>query len=134
MASASTNAKSWLLPVATAAYGYGLTKTNIPVALLGLGAVILFAFLDAHYLRLERAFRVLYRMATSGKVPVFEMNPAPYFNRPNSDEEDQRSENCKWGSVVWSWSLAGFYMPMVLVGGVIVWVLLPGKMFALFIC
>lgn len=127
MASSSASAKSWLLPVATVAYGYAITDRNVPVALLGLGAVILFGFLDAQYLRLERAFRVLYKKAAFGAVTVFDMNPSPYFNRPNGDEDDQRSENCRWSSVVWSWSLAGFYAPLVLAGGLILWVLLSSE-------
>ncbi len=48
MAAASSAAKGWLLPVVTAAYGYGLAK-HPGVVLLGIGAAVLFGFLDAHY-------------------------------------------------------------------------------------
>jgi hypothetical protein len=119
MASASSNAKSWLLPVVTATYGYALVKNAESVALLGIAAVIVFAMLDAQYLRQERAFRALYRDAVAGNVPLFELSPARYFNKPNGDEEDTRSESCKWRKVIWSWSLGGFYGPLGVVGAAV---------------
>jgi histidine triad (HIT) family protein len=119
MAGASANAKSWLLPVVTAAFGFCAVERELSIGLLGLGAVMLFAVVDAQYLRQERAFRALYRDAVSAHVPLFEMSPARYHNKPNADEEDKRAENCRWGAVIWSWSLAGFYLPMLIVGAVI---------------
>lgn len=116
MAGSSANAKSWLLPVVTAAFGFSLVEREFLVAILGLGAILLFAFLDAQYLRQERAFRALYRDAVGGRVPLFEISPASYYNKPNQDEDDKRAENCRWPDVIWSWSLAGFYGPMILVG------------------
>jgi hypothetical protein len=116
MAGSSASAKSWLLPVVTAAFGFSLVQREVFVGLLGLGSVLLFAFLDAQYLRQERAFRALYRDAAIGRIPVFEINPSRYYNGPNHDEDDHRSENCRWNKVIWSWSLAGFYGPMILVG------------------
>src|SRR5215217_3011348 len=53
MSTASTTTKSWLLPVITAAFGYALTKRADTVALLGVGAGVLFGFLDANYLKQE---------------------------------------------------------------------------------
>lgn len=121
MSAASSNAKSWLLPVAAATYGYGLIQKADSVALLGIASVVLFAFLDAQYLRQERGFRALYRDAVARTTVEFEMSPARYFNRPNGDREDGRSENCQWRKVIWSWSLAGFYGPLAAVGGAVVW-------------
>ena len=46
MSAASTSTKSWLLPVVTATYGYGMTQNAWSVIALGLGAVLLFMFLD----------------------------------------------------------------------------------------
>ncbi len=60
MSAASTSTKSWLLPVVTATYGYGMTQNAWSVIALGLGAVLLFMFLDAHYLDREKAYRALY--------------------------------------------------------------------------
>jgi len=116
MSSSSSTAKGWLLPVVTATYGYAASQRSAEVALLGMAAVGLFAFLDAHYLRQERAFRALYRAAVAGSVAVYEMNNGPYFRRPNGDDQDQREENCRWPVVIKSWALGGFYGPLLLVG------------------
>jgi histidine triad (HIT) family protein len=120
MASASSTAKGWLLPVVTATYGYALTQDDPQVAGLGLAAVLLFGTLDAHYLRQERAFRALYRAAVERRVPVYEMNSGRFFGKPNRDEDDERHENCKWRHVIFSWSVGGFYGPIVTLGGVLI--------------
>lgn len=111
MAGASSSSKSWLLPVVSAAYGYALTKNAESAAVVGIGATMLFAVLDAQYLRQERAFRALFRRAVEGSVPVYDMNNRAYYGKPNDDEEDTREENCRWPSVIFSWSLGGFYGP-----------------------
>lgn len=123
MATASSNAKSWLLPVVTAAYGYAVTQRADSVAFLGIVAVLLFAFLDANYLRKEQEYRVLYRVAAGlksssqeqGTVPLFSMDP------PNSGSPSEEGTGCRhklarvrhcWipGRCVWlSWSIAPFY-------------------------
>ena len=48
MSAASSSAKGWLLPVATATYGFALIQHSRAVALLGLAAVVLFMFLDVN--------------------------------------------------------------------------------------
>ena len=76
MSAASTSAKSWLLPVVTATYGYGMTQNAWSVIMLGLGAVVLFMFLDAHYLGQEKAYRALYDAVARDKgIPVFSLDP-----------------------------------------------------------
>ena len=119
MSTASSTSKSWLLPVVTAAYGYAVVQTQPGVALLGLLAVLVFAALDAHYLRLERAFRALFRRTVLGAVAPYEMNPRPYFRSSNGDADDLREENCRWSKVIWSWSIAGFYGAFAIAGFVI---------------
>lgn len=116
MASASSTAKGWLLPVVTAAYGYALTKSEWSVAGLGLLAAVLFGILDAHYLRQERAFRALYRSAVQAKVDVYEMNYTRFYGKRNNDPDDEREINCRWGKVIFSWTVGGFYGPVIVVG------------------
>ncbi len=116
MASASSTAKSWLLPVATAAYGYALTKHRPTVALLGVAAVLLFASLDAQYLRQERAFRALYKAAVDDDVDLYDMATNRYYGKANGDQNDTRQENCRMTRVLWSWSLGGFYLPLAVLG------------------
>lgn len=120
MSNASSTSKGWLLPVATAAYGYAVVQWSPGVAALGLLAVIIFATLDAHYLRLERAFRALFRRAADGLTAEFDMSPGPYFTAPAGNQADLRDESCGWGKVVWSWSIAGFYGAFAIAGVAIV--------------
>src|SRR5690606_25152330 len=76
MSAASSSTKSWLLPVVTATYGYGMTQNAWSVVALGLGAVLLFMFLDAHYLDREKAYRALYdAVARQQGVPLFSLDP-----------------------------------------------------------
>lgn len=116
MAAASSTTKAWLLPVITATYGYALVRCAFAVALLGLGAALVFGILDAHYLRQERAFRVLFRAIAGGSVGDYDMNANRYFHRPNGDGDDEREENCRWWCVIRSWAIGAFYGPLVAVG------------------
>src|SRR5690625_7464709 len=77
ISTASSTAKAWLLPVVTAAYGYALTQNAESVALLGDGATLLFAYLDANYLPQEKRFRSLYKNVTRGKhyIAAFSLQP-----------------------------------------------------------
>ncbi|MEE2036112.1 HIT domain-containing protein [Nocardiopsis sp. CT-R113] len=111
MSQASSSAKTWLLPIVTAAYGYAITRNAETVVLLGLGAVLVFGFLDANYLKQERAFRRLYdKVASGARIPHFSMNPslaAPDGNRVNywPDRED-----------ILSWAIAPVYGPLLAIG------------------
>lgn len=110
LASSSTAAKGWGLTVATAAFGFATTKATPVVAGLGFVVVIFFGILDSYYLREERLFRCLYDDARQGKVVVYSMNKNDY------------SSQCKRWSVIRSWSVLGFYGPLLLVGlGALVW-------------
>jgi hypothetical protein len=113
LASSSTAAKGWGLTVATAAFGFSATKAVPVVAGLGLVVVILFGVLDSYYLREERLFRYLYDDARRGQVEVYSMNKNDY------------SGKCMRRSVIRSWSVFGFYGPLLLVGlGALMWSIL----------
>src|SRR3954447_8192400 len=77
MSAASTTSKSWMMPIVTPTYGYALTKKAGAIALLGLAGVVLFAYLDANYLRQEKRFRRLYKAVAEGenRITVFSLNP-----------------------------------------------------------
>lgn len=121
---ASSSAKGWLLPVTTAAFGFALTQHLWPLALLGVVAVILFAYLDANYLRSEKAFRKLYNTVARAEriVPRFTLDPT------DADEPlaDGTPEKTRWQKLkqsylpewsVWrSWSIAPFYVAMLVLG------------------
>ena len=110
MAQASASAKTWLLPIVTATFGFALVQDQPIVALLGVVAALLFGLLDANYLKQERAFRGLYdRVAAGDELPQFAMNPtlAASEGRQNywPDAKD-----------LTSWSLAPFYLPLTIAG------------------
>ena len=125
MSAASSTAKSWLLPVVTATYGYALTQGVASVAVLGLGAVVLFAFLDANYLRQEKAYRRLYDTVARNtrEVTCFSLDPS------DADDPIQEAASTREKSVqvvrrwvpldraVWlSWSVAPFYGSLLIAG------------------
>lgn len=121
MSSASSSAKSWLLPVVTATYGYALTKHADSISALGIVATVVFATLDVQYLRQERAFRALYRAAAAGVVPLYDMNNARYYRRPSRSGVDTRETSCKLLAVLRSWSITCFYIPLVVTGIIVTW-------------
>ena len=113
MAQASTNAKSWLLPVVTAAYGYAASQHEPVVAYLGIAAAALFSYIDAEYLRRERAFICLYRAAARGAASGFDMSPNSYLKKTNGTKDP---DFCSFGSAYFSWSVGAFYVPIGVVG------------------
>lgn len=106
MAANSGLAKGWSLTVATAAYGYALTKPAWPVAVVGLLAIAMFGLVDANYLRQERLFRHLFDEARLERIDVYVMDTLAY----------RAADRCTWPSVVRSWSVRWFYGPIVLAG------------------
>lgn len=147
MSAASTSTKSWLLPVVTATYGYGMTQNAWSVIALGVGAVLLFMFLDAHYLDREKAYRALYDAVVRDKgIPRFSLDPRD-VDRCTRAEESQRDitpdeaeeaqsrasaptkKRPRFGTLaawtpnpsVWkSWAITPFYCALVLVGLILI--------------
>lgn len=120
---ASASAKSWLLPVVTAVFGFALTEHVWPLALLGMFLTVVFAYLDASYLRSEKAYRALYNAVSRSQrmVPRFTLDPTDAHERQAGD-----TPATKWMALrdkylppqeVWtSWSIAPFYSAMLLLG------------------
>lgn len=104
LANSSSAAKGWGLTVATATFGFSATRAEPFVAALGIVVVAVFAVLDSYYLREERLFRCLYNSARKGKVEVYSMDKDAYVGCITRRE------------VVCSWSVVGFYLPLVLAG------------------
>ncbi|WP_087130365.1 hypothetical protein [Microbacterium esteraromaticum] len=94
MAHSSTQAKSWLLPVVVATFGYALTQRSGSVALLGVAAILLFGYMDASYLRQERAYRRLYNAVVAGKaVPELSLDPHDIDRKiPDADGDPSPKE------------------------------------------
>lgn len=130
MSAASSTAKSWVLPLVTATYGYALTQKADSIAVLGIVAVMIFAFLDANYLRQEKGYRKLYDAVAGLDFTEERTRVAPPFSMDPSDADDPIVENStfwqksvqiwrrwmpRW--TVWcSWSVAPFYGSLFIVG------------------
>lgn len=110
LSTSSSTAKGWGLTVAMAVFGFSASKAIPFVAVLGLITVCFFGVLDCYYLREERLFRELYNDARKGQIEVYSMDKNAYRDR------------CLRREVVRSWSVAGFYGPLALVGAIVlVW-------------
>lgn len=121
MSSASGVTKGWSLTIATATYGYAGTAPSALVASLGIFAILVFASVDARYLREERKFRLLFDAAREGKVSAYEMNARVLCSNLPPGERKAIS----WSRVVWSWSVRDFYGLILLVGAALLaWILL----------
>ena len=74
-----------------------MTKPSWKIGLLGIVAVLLFAFIDANYLRQERAYRELYNRVASGdeRVPLFSLNPSDVNDQILTVDDDIPS-NAGW--------------------------------------
>ena len=111
MSQASASAKTWLLPIVTATFGYAIVASSWGVALLGTLAAFLFGLLDANYLKQERAFRTLYDQVARGRpIPAFAMNPA--LASPQGSNVNYWPD---WADVR-SWAVLPFYGPFFVVG------------------
>jgi len=113
MASASAKLKSWLLPIITAAYGLTVTGVSGGAALLGAAACLVFGLLDASYLGQEKAFRDRYKQATAADSAI--------------QTWDMESTEASLRRGLLSWSTLGFYLPLLVVG-VLLWFLMDGPL------
>lgn len=126
---ASSSAKGWLLPIVTATFGFAFTQNSWPLAALGLVAVVLFAYLDANYLRSEKRFRRLYNSVAQSRkmLPHFTLDPADADEPPPDDAPIETKWRVFVGSYfpeweIWkSWSILPFYLALFVLGiGVII--------------
>jgi ATP adenylyltransferase len=120
----SASAKSWLLPVVTAVFGFALTQHVWLLALLGMLLTAVFAYVDASYLRSEKSYRTLYNVVSRSErmVPRFTLDPTD-AREPSGGGAPVET---KWKAFrnkyippreVWtSWSIAPFYSAMLLLG------------------
>lgn len=104
LSSSSMTTKGWGLTVAIAAYSFAASEKTAEVAVLGSFAALLFGALDTRYLREERLFRCLYDDVRHGNVEPYAMTKDCYRDR------------CPSAAVFWSWSIAGFYLPLAFLG------------------
>lgn len=111
MAQSSSNTKSWLLPVVTAAYGYSFTKSSVALAVLGIVATVVFALLDVGYLRTERKYRNLYE-----RIAVGDPDVAPYSLNYQCSGETRKTRFLEHCSVIKGWAIWPFYGTLLVSG------------------
>lgn len=112
MSAASSTAKSWLLPVTTATFGYALVQHAWSVAALGVFATAMFWNLDVRYLREERAYRELFADAVRRRREDYDLDASVYYRAPAEGKVDCRVARCRWWKVARSWAMSGFYGPI----------------------
>jgi hypothetical protein len=103
--------KGWAVTVAGAFQGFGITRDNGWLALAGALPTCLFWFLDASFLRSERAFRMLYGRIRGGVVEPFFMN-ATSSEFLDSLETKERT-SVAWRTTILRPSLALFYSALI---------------------
>jgi hypothetical protein len=69
----STTIKGWCVTVTAALLGLSANATSPAIAIIAFYVVISFAVLDAYYLAVERAHRVLYERTVAGQVPQWSL-------------------------------------------------------------
>ncbi len=103
MASASAAAKGWSITFAGAAFGVAVVRTSWFIFLLGIGALVVFGFLDGQYLHTEKKFRDLYAAIVRNEIEPLSMDTTCLGARRTRDSHR-------------SWSVLGFYGPLALAG------------------
>ncbi len=108
LAQGSSSAKGFSLTIGTAAFGFSALNEAWYLALLGATVVVAFSVLDMYYLHQERLFRCLYEGVVKGTVANYDM-----------DKDAFKSEASRWNTYR-SWSVLGFYLPLLLAGLLVV--------------
>lgn len=101
--------KGWAITIVAALFALGAKEANATYILVGLLPALAFWGLDAYYLRQERLFRALYdgvrKMGQAEwEADPFTMNTLPYVPVVKS-----------WLDTVFSKTIAGLYVPLVVV-------------------
>lgn len=69
----STTIKGWCVTVTAALLSLSANAISPAISIIAFYVVISFAFLDAYYLAVERAHRILYDRAVAGQVPQWSL-------------------------------------------------------------
>lgn len=102
MSGYSATLKNYCITIVIGVVGFAFTVKQINIIALSALAVVAFAYLDARYLQLERAYRSLYdnvRLQEWEARPLFDLKPSQVDYHPY------------WEALL-SWSVLGFYAPV----------------------
>ncbi len=123
LAGNSSSLKTWTVTIVAALFALAADKANPAFIWLAIVPVVTFWFLDGYYLRQERLFRALY-YAASKKDLEFSMYTAPYAKsyakkKSMASTDGDAADESKpkpvdgWFIVTISWTLSGFYLPLL---------------------
>jgi hypothetical protein len=105
MASQCATLKNYCVTISVALAGFAITLQRPVVALLTLVPILSFAFLDARYVQLERRFRERFDAVTA----------EGWDTPPNFNMGKKTDPVLPYWSAFFSWSVAGFYLPLAIV-------------------
>ncbi len=108
LAQGSNSAKGFTLSIAAAAFGFSALNEAWYLSLLGIAVIGSFSILDMHYLYQERLFRCLFRAVADGSVSDYDM------------DKDRYKDRATRADTYLSWSVLGFYLPLLLTGLIVV--------------
>ncbi|RYQ42412.1 hypothetical protein PG2000B_1105 [Bifidobacterium pseudolongum subsp. globosum] len=74
LANNSASLKQWLAAIIALLLTWAVKESDECILIVGILVSIAFWIMDAQYLRIERAYRVLYRQAVSGKTSLYDLN------------------------------------------------------------
>ncbi len=111
--------KGWALTLTSALLGFAATRGDALLAFLALVAVLAFWFLDAYFLRQERAFRLMFADVAAKTVTGFTLNPVTY------------AKQIKWWPTLRSVSLSVFYGALLILSLALAIILLSAAMSSL---
>lgn len=109
MANQSANLKNYCMTLVAGIIGLSVAVQKPDALLYAMPVVLVFAALDANYLKLERAFRAQYNSVR--KEPIDQASD--FLITPGWET------GRKWYESLWSWSVFWFYAPLVVILGVI---------------
>lgn len=97
--------KGWMITIVSALLALFVNSNNISYIVVALVPTILFWYLDAYYLQLERKFRELYKdvLSNSSDIPPFAMPIAKYKN-----------SKCSIGRTFFSRTIGWFYGTIII--------------------
>lgn len=102
MAAQCATLKNYCVTISVTIAGFAITLQRPIVALLTLVPILAFAFLDARYLQVERRFRRRFdAVAAEG-----------WDTSPTFDMGNKNNPVSPYWPAFFSWSVAGFYLPL----------------------
>lgn len=108
MSENSKQMKSWSIALISALIGACLTIKNEKLLIVAIGVSIVFCFLDACYLMLERRFRCIYKAIAGHQLPseYGDVTVQPYEMNPQKFTKGKES----FFSALFSWSVLVLYL------------------------